>query len=298
MVDEGLLMIIPEKLAIHEPKKELLKIINNKKYKDKILFESKSTFHDIKVVENEIGRFLHYNNTYQAGFINTDFYKGNLPYINYFLLPYFYKNSVKKVLLIGLGSGKIVSDLFKIYSEIQQFDIVDIEENILDIAKDFFDFKPNSRTNFYLQDALVYLRLSKTKYDLIIVDVAGDEGIDERFISEEYFRLIKTNLKKSGIFVSNLCSGADLYNSKNIFFKKLIQIYKKNFLNFDIYKGDYSDKIYYKSFFGIDERVIDITNLIILSSNTHLDLKIKDKISMFKSIFDNIDIDSILLDKV
>lgn len=128
-------MIIPEKLAIHKPKKELLKIINNRKFDDKILFKTKSTFHNIKVAENEIGRFLHYNNTYQAGFINTDFYKGNLPYINYFLLPYFYKKSVKKVLLIGLGTGKIVSDLFKIYSEIQRFDIVDIEENIWDIAK-------------------------------------------------------------------------------------------------------------------------------------------------------------------
>lgn len=152
--------------------------------------------------------------------------------------------------------------------------------------------------NFYLQDALAYLRTCKIKYDLIIVDVAGNEGIDERFISEEYLNLIKANLKKSGIFVSNLCSSADLNNSKNIFFQKLILLYKKNFLNFDIYKGDYSDKIYYKSFFDIDERVIDITNLIILSSNSHLNINIKANLSKFKSLFKNIDIDAILKDKV
>ena len=34
-----------------------------------------------------------------------------------------------------------------------------------------------------------------------------------------------------------------------------------------VFKGDYSDKVYYKSFFDIDERVIDITNVIILSSD-------------------------------
>ena len=124
-------MIIPENLAINPPKDDLLKIINNKKFKDKILFEKISNFHNIKVVENEIGRFLHYNDTYQAGFINTKFYRGNLPYINYFLLPFFFKKKIKKALLIGLGTGKIVNDLLKLFPDIEHFDIVDIEENIL-----------------------------------------------------------------------------------------------------------------------------------------------------------------------
>ena len=175
-------MIIPEDLVIHKPKSALLKIINSKTFNDKILFECESTFHNIKIVENEIGRFLHYYDTYQAGFINTDYYKGNLPYINYFLLPYFYMKTLKKVLLIGLGTGKIISDLFKIFPEIQKFDIVDIEENILDISQKYFNFKLNNKMNFILQDALVYLRNTKTKYDLIIVDIAGNYGIDERFI--------------------------------------------------------------------------------------------------------------------
>ena len=73
------MIIIPEYLAIHEPKEELLEIINNKTFNDRVLYEKQSDFHDIKVIENEIGRFLHYKDTYQAGFINTQFYKGNLP---------------------------------------------------------------------------------------------------------------------------------------------------------------------------------------------------------------------------
>jgi hypothetical protein len=80
-------ILIPEELAIKKPKKELLNIINERTFDDRVLFEVQSDFHDIKVVENEVGKFLHYCETYQAGFINTDFYKGNLPYINYFLIP-------------------------------------------------------------------------------------------------------------------------------------------------------------------------------------------------------------------
>ena len=290
-------MIIPENLAIHKPKEELLKIINSKKFNDKILFEKKSAFHNIKVIENEIGRFLHYNDTYQAGFINTKYYKGNLPYINYFLLPYFYKKKIKKVLLIGLGTGKIVNDFFKIFPEIEKFDIVDIEENILDIAVKYFNFNMNEKMNFYLQDAIVYLNSIKTKYDLIIVDVAGNEGIDERFITNDYFETVKSHLKKNAIFISNLCSSADFENKNNKFYKKLKKIYENTFTYNDFYKGDYSDKIYYKSFFNIDERVIDITNLIIISSKSHLFQNNK-MVASFKQYFSNIDIEAILKDKI
>ena len=80
--------IIPEELQIHEPDEKLLNIINSKTFDDKILYEKHSIFHNVKVVENEIGRFLHYKDTYQAGFINTPVYKGNLPYLNYFTITF------------------------------------------------------------------------------------------------------------------------------------------------------------------------------------------------------------------
>ena len=82
------MIIRPEDLAISQPNKKLLNIINNKIFDDKVLFKKESDFHNIKVVENEIGRFLHYKDTYQAGYIRTDCYTGNIPYLNYFLIPY------------------------------------------------------------------------------------------------------------------------------------------------------------------------------------------------------------------
>lgn len=290
-------MLIPENYAIHKPKKELLKIINNKIFQDKILYKKKSNFHSINVIENEIGRFLHYEDTYQAGIIDTPYYKGNLPYINYFLLPFLYKSNIKKVLLIGLGTGKIVNDLFELYPNIKEFDIVDIEENILEISTKYFGFKLNDKINFYLQDAIAYLKMSKKKYDLIIVDVANNDGIDERFIKQEYINLIICHLKKSGLFISNLFSSADLYHPKNNFFKYIKNLYTKNFNEVLIYKGNYSDKIYYKSFFNLDERVIDITNIILIASISNLKLN-KKRINEFNKILPNINITAISNDKI
>ena len=260
------MIIIPEYLAIHEPKEELLEIINNKTFNDRVLYEKQSDFHDIKVIENEIGRFLHYKDTYQAGFINTQFYKGNLPYINYFTIPYLINPDIKNILLIGFGTGKIVNDWEKLFDNLESIDVVDIEENIFDIAADYFEFKKSDSINFFLQDGLVFLRENNKKYDLIVTDVASDVGIDDRFLSDDYFKLIKKSLTPNGVFVSNLCSSADLTCKENTFFHSILDTYHSHFKQVSIFKGNESDRVYYKAFFDIDERVIDITNVILISS--------------------------------
>lgn len=260
------MIIIPEYLAIHEPKEELLEIINNKTFNDRVLYEKQSDFHDIKVIENEIGRFLHYKDTYQAGFINTQFYKGNLPYINYFTIPYLINPDIKNILLIGFGTGKIVNDWEKLFDNLEAIDVVDIEENIFDIAADYFEFKKSDSINFFLQDGLVFLRENNKKYDLIVTDVASDDGIDDRFLSDDYFKLIKKSLTPNGLFISNLCSSADLTCKENTFFHSILDTYHSHFKQVSVFKGNESDRVYYKAFFDIDERVIDITNVILISS--------------------------------
>lgn len=264
------MIIIPEYLAIHEPDDRLLDIINEKEFDDKVLYEKQSDFHNIKVIENEVGRFLHYKDTYQAGFINTQQYKGNLPYINYFTIPYLINPKIKNILLIGFGSGKIVNDWEFIFDDLNCVDVVDIEENIFDIAQKYFNFKKSDKVNFILQDGLVYLRETSKKYDLIVVDVASDDGIDERFLSDDYFNLIKHSLNDKGLFVSNLCSSADFEHKDNSFFRSLRELYNSYFKDVMIYKGDESDRVYYKAFFDLDERVIDITNVIFISSDTKM----------------------------
>lgn len=258
--------IIPSDLAIHKPKKSLVDLMEKNEIKENVLAEFDSDFHTISIVENSIGRFLKYDDTYQAGFINTSFYNGNLPYINYFLIPILMNPEIKNILLVGFGSGILVNQLERLLP-IKNIDIVDIEENIFSIACKYFDFKENKKQNFYLQDALIYLKTTKKKYDLIIVDVAGDEGIDERFCSEEYLNLIKKCLAKGGIFVSNMPSSRDIFNPKNKFALNLIDLYRKNFKYVDIYNGETSNKIFYKTFFDIDEVVYDITNMILIVSN-------------------------------
>ncbi len=260
------MIIKPEDFAIHEPDSGLLKIINARVFDDKILYKTESDFHHISVVENEIGRFLHYKDTYQAGYINTQGYKGNLPYINYFTIPYLINKDIQNILVAGFGSGRLVNDYEYLFDSIKSIDVVDIEENIFGIAENFFGYKKSDKVSFYLQDCLVYLRLCKKKYDLIVVDVASDEGIDDRFLKEDYIKNIKKSLSPQGLFVSNLCASPDFEHKDNILFKRIKKLYEHNFKKNFVFKGNMSDMVYYSAFFGINERVIDITNVVIISA--------------------------------
>ena len=288
-------MIIPEDLIIHEADENLVEKMNEYEMEETNLFQLNSDFHSISVVQSDIGRFLKYNDTYQAGYIQTKDYCGNLPYINYFLIPYLMNKNIKDVLLVGFGSGILVNQFEQIFNNLNRIDVVDIEENIFEIAQKYFDFKKTPQVKFNLQDALIFLKQNRKKYDLIIVDVANDEGIDERFCNVEYLQLIKSRLKKQGIFVSNMPSSRDIFNKKNKFILNLIDEYKNVFSNLKLFNGETSNKIFYKTFFNLDEIVLDVTNLIFIASDKNYDftninvVKNKLKIDIEKYLKDLID---------
>lgn len=246
---------------------------------DELLFQTESPFHSIAVCENSIGRFLRYGISFQAGKINSPVYKGNIPYLNYFLLLYILRKNAKKILLIGFGIGLLVKQFEKIFENLEVFDVVDIEENVLPIAKNYFDFEESEKFHFYLQDALVYLRKNKTKYDIIITDVAGNEGIDERFFEDDFFKNIKKSLKKGGIFAFNSCANTDFDEDEKTFFGFTVKKYKEHFKNFMVFNGMTSDLTYFKTFFNIDKRVLDVTNAIFFASDKDFEEKIFDNIS-------------------
>ncbi len=64
-----------------------------------------------------------------------------------------------------------------------------------------------------------------------------------------------------------MCASPDFEHKDNNFIKQYFPIYKNFFKCNYVFKGNYSDRVYYKSFFDIDKRVIDITNVIIISSD-------------------------------
>ncbi|MBQ2645129.1 methyltransferase domain-containing protein, partial [bacterium] len=260
-------LIIPENLMKKECDAELVAVACSQMFINHVLWEKESSFHSISVCENQVGRFINYGISFQAGIVNSSEYKGNIPYLNYFLIPYLLKPKARKILVIGFGTGFLIKQIEQLFDNLIQIDAVDIEENILHIATNFFNFEKSDKFNFNLQDALVFLRENKTKYDYIIVDVAGNVGVDARFFEDDFFQNIKKSLNKNGIFAFNSCANTDYDESDNSFYGFTVSQYKKYFNNFAVFDGKTSDEIYFRVFYGIDKRILDVSNVIFIASD-------------------------------
>ena len=152
-------------------------------------------------------------------------------------------------LILGFGGGIVPKELSKRNFNI---DVVEINPATLNIAERFFKYKKNN-TNFFFEDARIFVKKCKKKYDLIIVDLFFEDGSPEHLITVEFYKDLKNCLKDEGILISN--SIADF--SDNLTLNTILSTFNAVFKN--IYY--FYDNIY------VDQAILKTTNLYILASN-------------------------------
>ncbi len=111
--------------------------------------------------------------------------------------------NVTEILVLGLGGGSVIQSLenrFKYYGKITA---VEIDNAIIQIAKDEFDVKDNKRLNIINEDALQYVQSCKKHYDLIIVDIFIDQIVPESFYEEKFWRHTLQILSPGGNIIFN-----------------------------------------------------------------------------------------------
>jgi len=283
-------MIIPPEIMITKNlHPEDIKILDDLECSEKIIFQQKTAFiNNVKVVENELGRFLKFEDNYQGGKINHPLYKGNIPYINYFLLAAAMKKDIKNVLILGLGTGNFIKQLKSILPQIEKIDIVEINPEIVEIAEKYFDFEKVG-VEIKIQDARVFVRNCAEKYDLIILDVFSESGMAYRFMTKEFLKEIRNILAFDGILASNLFGLTDINSKNNIIFKSLLKTYNSVFHDNLIFPANYGNYEFYKLLIGLKRDLSDLTNIILFSGKEEIDIKTSKVLEIMDKLNINID---------
>jgi spermidine synthase len=118
-------------------------------------------------------------------------------YLQY--IPYSINPNGKSCLVIGLGTGIIPTWYGKMGI---RTDVVDIDPEIFSVAEKYFGFRPSGGER--VEDARLFLRKSKKKYDYIILDVFNGDKIPTYVLSLESFELLSRRLNKGGILGMNI----------------------------------------------------------------------------------------------
>jgi spermidine synthase len=113
--------------------------------------------------------------------------------------------NIRNVLVIGAGDGGVARELSK-YRTIEQVDIVEIDERVVAVCKEFlpqtacgFD---DPRITVHYQDGLKFIRSIENQYDLIIVDSTDPSGPGEVLFTKEFYGNCFKALREDGIMVN------------------------------------------------------------------------------------------------
>jgi len=168
---------------------------------DKQLYSGESEFQRIDVFEShEFGRFLVLDGYMMLTERDEFIYHEMMTHVPMAVHP-----NVRDVLLIGAGDGGAARELLR-YPEIRRIDLVEIDSQVVEICKQFFDFSAKSledeRVNLYFEDGMRFVRSVKDEYDLIIVDSTDPFGPGEGLFTKEFYGNCFKALREDGVMVN------------------------------------------------------------------------------------------------
>jgi spermidine synthase len=161
-----------------------LRIKKNLFPNQKILSTEDTPYGNLVVTENA-GQTNFFSNSILL--FSTDNVIGNEETVHY---PMLQSESPKKVLLIGGGISGLTSEILKY--KVSRIDYVEIDPRVIETGRKFTKSLSDTTVNTVNQDARLFIRRIKQKYDVVIIDLPPPGSLQlNRFYSIEFFRELK-----------------------------------------------------------------------------------------------------------
>jgi spermidine synthase len=174
--------------------------------KEKIIYEKDSIYHHIVVTEENGVRFLKFGNQIvQSAVFIDDPEKMYLEYTKCLPLGLAFKPDCRKLLHIGLGGG-VVPRLIKEHLPEIQITAVEIDPDVVIVAKRHFFIGNRPLFDIAVMDGRVFLKRAKQKYDVVMLDAYNSDAIPFHLTTVEFLKEVKAKLNEGGAVVANLWS--------------------------------------------------------------------------------------------
>jgi len=188
--------------------KPIMLFSEQKKYKDRIIYQKQTTYQKIVITQWKDKYWLFINGNEQ--FSTFDEEKYHEPLIHPAMSI---AKQRKNILILGGGEGLAVREILK-YREVEKITVVDIDPEMTDLAQHhpvITKINQNSmidmKVNIKNQDAFVFMENNEEFYDVIIVDLPDPNSVQlARLYSNEFYSLCRHRLNKYGIIVTQASS--------------------------------------------------------------------------------------------
>jgi spermidine synthase len=145
----------------------------------------------------------------------------------------------QRMLFIGLGGGTLPSFLHKHYPK-TTIDVVEIDPDVVDVAKTFFGFREDSTMHAHVQDGRAFIEKCRRPYDIIFLDAYGADNIPYRLATREFLHAVREALNPKGIAVANVVGP-----KRNPLYDSMVRTYQ-----------DVFDELYVLELRGTNNRIL------------------------------------------
>jgi len=207
----------------------------------KVLYETKSPYGTYRVVDmtydDRPARVLFGDrNSPQSGMALDDNPELIFDY-NQRFLEIMHSIRPQTVLVIGGGVGMLPTAAFHQFPNMT-IDVVEIDETVVRIARDFFALPDDPRYTVHITDGLDFLRQAQGRYDMIILDAFLGYTIPHHLLTEEAVRLYRQFLSPHGVVAVNFIS--EYRPRRRRLAHEIIDIFRTVFPEVALYQADAS----------------------------------------------------------
>ncbi len=192
----------------------IVKYGDQKKYRDKIVYQEQTKYQKIVLTERKGDYSLFINGNLQLS--SFDEYMYHEPLVHSVLNV---SENRKSILILGGGDGCAVREVLK-YNDVEHIELVDLDPAMTKLGRTnnmFISMNDNALNNDKVEikigDAFQFLEHTKQLYDVIIIDLPDPNNIDlNKLYTKEFYYLIANHLTHGGAVITQ--AGSPYYATK------------------------------------------------------------------------------------
>ena len=186
-----------------------------------VLEEARSKFNHVVVAERGTVRTMYFvvDGTY---YIESRWDRAyprslDLDYTRTMMAGFLVQPNVKRLMMVGFGAGQISNYLFE-RMEGLEVDGVDIDPEVIRLARKYFDVPDDPRYRTHAADGRVFVESAEQQYDMIMLDAFRGVFVPFHLKTVEFYQALLRRLTPGGVVVANLHSLTEMYkHDRNTF---------------------------------------------------------------------------------
>lgn len=126
-----------------------------------------------------------------------------LPYTRVVLAGLALCEDPRRILVVGLGGGTLPAFLRRHYPD-ATIDAVDIDPEVVFVAKKFFGFREDDRMRVHVADGRKFIEGIRQPYDAVFLDAFGADAVPAHLTTQEFLRAVRRAVNPGGVVVGNI----------------------------------------------------------------------------------------------